>query len=319
MNKFFIIPSDYDIWNQRELEKFLIDNQGLDIELNINEGCDCEQIGLFNTLDLFEFKSVNIKTCNFIQESQQYNIILNNEKFKFFELISSDVEQYYQYHTWNQTKTFLILYNRPSWHRIGLASQLLSRYSTKTLLNFRANPTDVNAREHFDLNTLFINHPESVKQFANCYTQFPINLEKSDGYTVGATTQEHTDQLCEFYPNALIDIVAETFVNGNLFFATEKTVRPMLLKKPYIAMAGRDHLLYLRQMGFKTFHDFWNEDYDGYEGSDRYQKILDLIDVLANKSNNELIEIYYAMKPILDHNYNLLVNQTYGRKITRLV
>ena len=30
---------------------------------------------------------------------------------------------------------------------------------------------------------------------------------------------------------------------------------------------------YMRQMGFQTFYQFWDEDYDGYEGKERYVRI----------------------------------------------
>ena len=93
----------------------------------------------------------------------------------------------------------------------------------------------------------------------------------------GATlTDGFVKQTERVYKNFLIDIVAETFTTGDCFFITEKTVRPMLLKKPMIVMGSQDCLNYLRQMGFRTFGDFWDETYDGYKGRERYLRILDL-------------------------------------------
>ena len=191
-------------------------------------------------------------------------------------------------------------------------------YEHKTLLNFRANPHNEDNRALFELQKLFEVSPESAKKLLNLANNFPKQLESSDGYTVGATTQQHTDQLCQFYPNIFIDIVAETFVNGRTFFVTEKTVRPMLLKKPFIIMGSKNFMIYLRQMGFKTFYEYWDEDYDGFEGKNRYLKILDIIDMLAKKTPNELEEMYKSMQNILDHNYNLLVNQIYSKNITHV-
>jgi hypothetical protein len=48
--------------------------------------------------------------------------------------------------------------------------------------------------------------------------------------------------------------------------------------RPFIVMGSKNFLIYLRQMGFKTFYEFWNEDYDGYEGKEKYLQILKLID-----------------------------------------
>ena len=129
------------------------------------------------------------------------------------------------------------------------------------------------------------------------------------------TTADFTQQLESLYPNILIDIVAETWVAGRTFYLTEKTIRPMLLKKPMIVMGSRDTLDYLHQMGFKTFNDFWDEDYDGYAEGDRYNKILHLLKKLNNMSVAQLAQMYQEMQPILEHNLGLLENQNYVRKV----
>lgn len=318
MKKFTVSPSDHSIWNQLEFEKFLVDNQGLDIHIfTQDEGCDCRIIGIYDLLDTFTFKSVTITTCNLLETHNRYNINISGTAFKFFDNEPS-AHRYCALHTWNFEKVFGIFYNRPLWHRIGLMSHMYVVYREKTLINFRSDPSDIDQRKLFEIDRLFTNHPESAEKFLNCYHNLPLMLKDYDDYTKYATTIMHTDQLCEFYPSILIDIVAETFTSGDTFFTTEKTVRPMLLKKPFIAMASRDHLLYLRQMGFKTFNDFWDEDYDGYEGPDRYKKILALIDNLAKKSVEELATIYKEMTDILDHNYNMLLTQTYNKQITKI-
>ena len=142
-------------------------------------------------------------------------------------------------------------------------------------------------------------------------------LEKQDGYTPGQQdTSGFTDQLLDFYPNILIDVVAESYTSGDTFCPTEKTFRPMLMKKPFIIMGPKNHLIYLRQMGFKTFYEFWDEDYDGYDPVSRFQCVVKLLDHIANKSKDELNHMYCKMQSILDHNYNLLINREYSKKIT---
>ena len=89
----------------------------------------------------------------------------------------------------------------------------------------------------------------------------------------------------------------------------------MLLKKPFIVMGPKCFLIHLRQMGFRTFHDFWDEDYDGYAPKQKYLMILKLIKSLSKKSFEELDNMYQNMQEILDHNYNLLRMQTYNKNI----
>ena len=90
----------------------------------------------------------------------------------------------------------------------------------------------------------------------------------------------------------------------------------MLMKKPFIIMGPKNHLIYLRQLGFKTFYEFWDEDYDGHGPKMRFQCIIELLDELAIKPKDELNDMYHKMQSILDHNYNLLINHEYSRKIT---
>jgi hypothetical protein len=182
----------------------------------------------------------------------------------------------------------------------------------------RADPNNSDQRLLFELQKLFEHAPNSVAKFSQIQNLWPCQIESVDTYTVGNTTTGHTDQLACFYPNFLIDVVAETWTQDNTFFPTEKTVRPMLLKKPMIVMGPKNYLEYLRQMGFRTFADFWDEDYDGYADADRYLKILDLINIVSCKSSEELEAMYWDMQYTLDHNYNLLLTQGYNKKITTL-
>ena len=92
----------------------------------------------------------------------------------------------------------------------------------------------------------------------------------------------------------------------------------MWLKKPFIMFASRDYLEYMRQLGFKTFGEFWNEEYDGYEDRDRFERIIKLIDTIASKTHQELTDMYWNMKYVLDHNFELLKTQSYTNRVTLL-
>jgi hypothetical protein len=314
-NKFLLKPANDYIWNQLEFVDFLIANQGQPICIDTHEeGVDLFSAGVYKLLEQFDYQDVVIVTNNLIELHPDYQIKHKNP-FKFFNISQTD---YSKYHYWSKEKVFACLFNRPLWHRIGLAAEIQCRHDIKSIINMRADPNNSDQRSLFELQKLFEHAPNSVAKFAQIQNLWPCQIEPVDNYTVGNTTTGHTDQLAHFYPCFLIDIVAETWTQGNCFFPTEKTIRPVLLKKPMIVMGPKNYLEYLRQMGFRTFADFWDEDYDGYEGRDRYLKILKLIDNLATKSNQELETIYWDMQYTLDHNYNLLLTQTYNTKINAL-
>ncbi len=307
--------NDSVIWNKQELLEFLACHQGGVIDLEIAEGACLRSLGLFDILDAFNFKSITIRSFNLVQEPyRNYKLQGHALSFRYFNVPPET--NYVDYHQWTGKKIFGALYNRPTWSRIGLASHLYVNHSEQTALNFRFNPHEPDQRRMFELDQLFAVHPESIANFGKTYHHLPMQLEQQDSYTMGGTTKTHTDQLAKFYPEFLIDVVAETFLRGRSFYPTEKTTRPMLMKKPFILMGPKCFLIHLRQMGFRTFHEFWDEDYDGHGMEQRYTRILDLINTLAKKSKDELQDMYQRMQPILDHNHQLLIEKKFTREIT---
>jgi hypothetical protein len=311
-NKFTLLPANGYVWNKNEFVQFLVDNQDQEILINTHEEGVClESAGIYQLLETFGFRDVTVITNNPLEQHPYFKIKIDNPQ-KFFAV--SD-KSYQQYHHWNKNKIFGCLYNRPLWHRVGLAAEMQVAHSDISLVNFRSNPHDPDQQQLFEIQQLFEQAPQSLEKFCQIKHTWPIQVELTDSYTIGNTTNAHTDQLARFYPEFLIDLVTETWTQGRCFFPTEKTVRPILLKKPMIVMSSRDSLDYLHQMGFLTFNDFWDESYDGYEGKERYLKILQLVNVLAKKSKSELDDMYQAMKPKLDHNHNMVLNQNYNTSI----
>lgn len=313
---FRIKPADNFIWNQQELAQFLAAHQGKDIVIeNGTEGCCAHAVGLYHWLDKFEFASVTIKTSNPLERHDCYRIkiVLPWKFLQVSQIIDS------RWHTWNRQQVFGTVFGRPLWHRLGIAAHLLTQHRTISAVGFTADPRNQDQRELFELTALWQHSPVGLQNFAQIWDQLPLYHTDVDAYTPGAhLTDGYVAQTQRIYQHFFVDIAAETFTSGQCFFVTEKTVRPMLLKKPFIIMGSKDHLAYLKQLGFRTFADFWNEDYDGYSGQQRYERILALIDQLASKSLDELEQMYWDMQYTLDHNYNLLINQNYNRQLKSL-
>jgi DNA-binding ferritin-like protein len=58
---------------------------------------------------------------------------------------------------------------------------------------------------------------------------------------------------------------------------------------PFIEVSSPHTLQYLKDLGFKTFHHFWDESYDEIENhTDRFIKICELITYLDELPDNEL-------------------------------
>lgn len=300
------------IWNIVEFVQYLTKNQHKSISIVIYpEAVDLEQLGVYQLLDMFKFNQVNIHTYNPFETSDKYNIILHtNQWLTKQETINKDL------HNWNLKKKFFCFFHRPTASRLGLAGYLFVHHKEDSLIHFSAD-LDADNLVQFELDKLLSYQNKSIKDAGVLINSLPMLLASPDRYTYNEGYY-FDDPLTNFYQDILVDVVVESHVLGNTFFPTEKTTRPMWLKKPFIIFGSKNYLDYLHQMGFRTFSDFWDEDYDGYEGKERFIGIVKLLDQLANKSNSELEQMYLDMTYTLDHNYNLLKNQLYNTQLTQL-
>jgi hypothetical protein len=97
-------------------------------------------------------------------------------------------------------------------------------------------------------------------------------------------------------------IVAETDHDNTLSFYSEKTAKPMIARRLFIAFTGYKFLHNLRAQGFKTFDNVIDESYDLIENDeDRYAAAFDQVTKLCHMDQ---LQVYEAIQPILDHNYN---------------
>jgi len=103
--------------------------------------------------------------------------------------------------------------------------------------------------------------------------------------------------------NSSVHIVAETLFDTDKIYLTEKIFKPMVMSQPFILFGPPKSLEYLRNYGFRTFGDFWDESYDLENDSDqRMSKLLDLIDNIASMSAKEFHDLYQRLLPVIEHN-----------------
>lgn len=109
------------------------------------------------------------------------------------------------------------------------------------------------------------------------------------------------------FDQCFVAIINETrFAQPTANFS-EKVIDAINYGKPFIVAGPPRTIEYIQQFGFKTFSNFWNEDYDQVENhSQRILRIFQLIDYISSLSIIEMREIYKKMLPILEHNRKIL-------------
>ena len=167
-------------------------------------------------------------------------------------------------------RTFLI-YNR-AWsgtreYRLGFADRLIMLGLVDHTL-MRVSSVDVTVDKHYDLHTFEHAHwrPHNVieKYFPLCTADSHSSADFDQG------DYETTD----------IEIVLETLFDDLRLHLTEKTLRPIAMGQPFILAGTYGSLKYLRDYGFQTFSDCWDESYDMM--SDSLERMNKITEVMSN-------------------------------------
>ena len=123
-----------------------------------------------------------------------------------------------------------------------------------------------------------------------------------DQFTTPDSYADTNRSLLNHYGRFAIEIVCETYTQGNTFFPTEKTIRPIMACKPVLVYGPQYFLARLRTMGFQTYHGLWDESYDLYQGARRWQAIQKVMQSINEKTPDEQQQLLTKAHIIAQHN-----------------
>jgi len=215
----------------------------------------------------------------------------------------------------NIEKTFLCLNRLHRWHRVNLfmlwsANNLLddSYYTMDSKSNFPDDTTydktiwtkliDPNLKNKCNM---------SDSDIENLYKTLPLKIDDFDEASKMASLYGQVDS---HYQSSLISVVTETNFENNDIFNTEKIFKPMVHRHPFILVGPYKALENLKNMGYKTFSDFWDESYDDIEDPrERLLKIVDVAKDIMSWDEEKRKKFFYKSMVITTHNYELLTSQ----------
>ena len=112
------------------------------------------------------------------------------------------------------------------------------------------------------------------------------------------------------YQQCFLQVVTETVFNYPMSCFTEKSAKPLLNKRPFVMVGAPGSLANLKSIGFKTFSDFWSEDYDTIADPElRIMAIVDIIEWVCAQSVTDLQSLCVRMKDVLNYNFTYYVNE----------
>jgi len=109
--------------------------------------------------------------------------------------------------------------------------------------------------------------------------------------------------------NFCLDIVCESAVSDKVFIPSEKVLRPMLLKQPFVVYSSQYFYKNLHKLGFKTFSSLWNESWDELDQHSLFDKTRQIVDTITDINSRYTIDqLFECTKDIREHNYQRCVD-----------
>jgi hypothetical protein len=149
-----------------------------------------------------------------------------------------------------------------------------------------------------------------AQKYTNVYQDITSVFEQANlpRTFAGESTQEMASCWLGNFAEAqdsLVYVPTETVYFGQRTHITEKTFKAIALEMPFVLVAPAGSLEYLREYGFQTFNDIFDESYD-IETNDilRVEQVVKLLKDLDGLSVKERQAIHRACLPRVEHNYN---------------
>lgn len=155
------------------------------------------------------------------------------------------------------------------------------------------------------INQLFVDHKEKILNIPQLYLD-TTELHINQPYLTTSTDV--------YYENSYFSVVTETtFFKqfGEGVFLSEKIFKPVFKKHPFIVLSRPGTLEAFRRIGYRSFNEIINEDYDlEYDDDKRMMMIIKEIERLCNLNDEELKNFLTKAKEICDYNCELLMNKS---------
>lgn len=136
-----------------------------------------------------------------------------------------------------------------------------------------------------------------------CQAPLPLRIDYQDqefipNHSFALSAVEKTQQ-------SFCYVVTETCYWEKKHHLTEKIFKPIVSKMPFILVGAAHNLKYLREYGFKTFGQWWDESYDNIEDPiERMHAIGKVLEDISKHSFKDLELMLSEMSEVLEHNYN---------------
>lgn len=148
-------------------------------------------------------------------------------------------------------------------------------------------------------------------KFMNMYNGYKFNYYDNSTRTIDDdfSTKQDSFIIPKQWHESFLHVVGESTVHAH--FITEKTIIPMLLKKPLVTISRQGFNKKLLELGFKLYDEIIDYSYDDKES------LIDRADILCKSIANmptNYSQLYELLRPKIEYNYYRCLEIIHSKK-----
>ena len=224
-------------------------------------------------------------------------------------IIARDWFRYAEYVNQNKNvKKLFLIYNR-AWsgtreYRLKFAD-LLVDYNLYNVCQTSLNVIDPDLQLKYDTHQYINNQWHPTNKLENYFS------------LTDAASNSSADFNINDYQCTSIEVVLETLFDDSKIYLTEKILRPIACGQPFILASTPNSLKLLKQYGFKTFDQCWDENYDQVTDANlRLNAIVKTMKTIASWDSNTKKEKFILAQQIADYNKERFFSKAFEKQLT---
>lgn len=283
---------------------------------------------LIDQTRLIKQENISIHINNFLT-AKDYKKVLPNADIQFYNIYYNRIhfnnEKLNFQPSENTRQKHCVSFNgRICWHRDQIVNHIESNYKDKCYYSYIEKSISLGTQISEDTDTGPKLH---VEMFDRNFEDWMLK----PSYNIINDSYAHIVTETFFDPNSIavafngIDPNGNTDINIKAIgvpngLITEKIYKTFLFEQPLLLVAFPHTLKILKEIGYKSFPEFFNEDYDAEENAHiRMQKVIKSLDEFMKMDINEVHELYHSnsVQEKLKHNKKLFLKNCYESPINK--
>ena len=314
---FFIFDHSMDPLVQSTFKHLFSTQLGLEYFFKIH-GIDLDRLIVLSPTQDFSFYQ-NIGKHDYVSEQTREKV-----KIEFFHIFHNSLWKNYRDYLLRKAQTKLPLDKVPEKHFLCLSRRdnLNRRFTNYQLHKNNLFKNGIVSHQRVVENGIVKSNFELKAEIKILATRNEFDVEKflkygfkkhflDDILHKGVAAMDTT-----FHANlsqkVCFELVTETDIKGD-FFLTEKTLKPIFCKTPFMISGSCYALRFLRSLGFQTFDSILDESYDAeIVFYDRSNLIMENLKSLTKLQLADCSKLVNSVKEVLDHNREHFLNNDWS-------